>query len=1293
MSLNKPPKPVKPVADFPPKADETTPESTAIGLAFGDKGLNATSFPSASEAEILAEVTAETLARLPETPKAEEKKEPEIAQAAKKQGKASGKKLKGAAPASQAEKSEVKKIPRKLTEIFGDRTIPNDVLEIYNKTRGKLRDDYVTKLRADFAAIPEMAPEIQAEPVADVIRSVEPSLTESAEVEPPQPIEEVSSASDAEPIASVKAEEDQGIVPAGERRAFHADGSEYVDFSEALNPRIAADTEDAPEHIKEIIGKSEANAERGKLRGLIDKLTGGVKEKFDWYKSSSEKLIRRNEELDAQAEKISGGERLFRALGEKYNKMGWKSKLALGASLGIGAGISVAAASVPAMIGFVGLVGAQRAAGLASMYMKFEKAASHGEKKDEKFWQWGQKEKAMAKAILYTAGMTAGMAYAVKEISETDMAHRTQEWLGDTFSKIYGAVTGGTDAAPTPVPAAHVEAPAQAPAVAAETGAHTSGFQSEVRHSDLNISEQPKATGFQSEVRHSDMDMAHVGGTHQAAQADVRHSDLEMHKGSWSQADVRYSDMQHAEAPAPTETAAAAPLAAAKLDSAAATTGGPAHIEHSSGGGVDGYTGTEPEPVAAAAVTEGRDIGISGTDREETIREAREWAAKGGDTAPVAGDWKQGGIDSWEAIKTQGTEAPVSIEGQPPITTIIAPDYKDGVAIGTPDSVAPAGAENTGFTGFGAFENAHGVQIDPAQPHIYQADSGQILVSGGTHDAGLDAGQEFAKENPGTSVFVQADKPVLHEGKLTPFVYEVRYDKGVFGIGGGMKILGMDGPIDEYHIGAFKPDTFIKQIDQIDLGPKGGLEGAGDAIRVTPEVVAVPEAPAPAVEALDASEAVRAKEIADRLIEEANAKNAADAATRAAAEKAVQEAAEAKALAAQQVADEATRRAETVARMESLSTAKIVPADEDVLQEVDKMAGRTGPVQDATSAAGGPRITVEGEKARLLAEEAAAKNAETVRVTAGEDILSEIDNAAIAAKVESARLLAEAKANEAARVAAEKAAEAAAKAQEEVAATAQKLADEAARRAEVLARVQAVPDMSTDEATKAILDENDRVAAARVATAPVTEVPTVPAEAPKPVDVVSKAPEAPAAPEPTPTVETPKVAVPAQEAVAPKAPAPEVGTVTNKVLNTLPTEQLDKMMTPEILKAAQIQESKGLALFDGGFLEKGVDSPMWKAVSNKPVEYLLAVNNSSVMKKLIEAGQVDAKYLGKPVAFAQEVLGIERDAHAVGISEKFGNIHKYLNELALGRRNIPPISGETVAAYMKRASMVFALRK
>ncbi|MBI4088554.1 hypothetical protein HY415_00450 [Candidatus Kaiserbacteria bacterium] len=182
---------------------------------------------------------------------------------------------------------------------------------------------------------------------------------------------------------------------------------------------------------------------RGILKSLIDK--------YSWYKSSEEKLIRRNQELDAQLEKIGGKlkiERGFRWIGEKYNKLGWKSKLAIGAALGVGA--VATAGTLAVAFPLLGLA-VQRAAGLSTMYLKFEKQ-SHDEAWG-KNKEWG-KQKAFLKAGIYTVLMGIAIKEAIEYASGTELAHTAQAkvegWLGSMLGHYTSTATTSPAETATP---------------------------------------------------------------------------------------------------------------------------------------------------------------------------------------------------------------------------------------------------------------------------------------------------------------------------------------------------------------------------------------------------------------------------------------------------------------------------------------------------------------------------------------------------------------------------------------------------------------------------------------------------------------------------------------------------------------------------------------------------------------------------------------------------------------------------------------------------------------------------
>lgn len=202
---------------------------------------------------------------------------------------------------------------------------------------------------------------------------------------------------------------------------------------------------------------------RDRLRGLIEGAKEKTKEKVEWWKSAGEDLIRRNAELDARAEKIPGLERAFRALGEKYNTYGWKTKLAVGASLGLGAALS-SGVSAPIALSCLSGIAAQRAAGLATMYLKFERN-SYAER-------YG-KEKAMLKAGLYTVFMGLAMKEAIEYASESEVGHRAQDMIRGWVANMFGHTVSVPQEQPAEVPKTPASAPEAAKPIATASAPET----------------------------------------------------------------------------------------------------------------------------------------------------------------------------------------------------------------------------------------------------------------------------------------------------------------------------------------------------------------------------------------------------------------------------------------------------------------------------------------------------------------------------------------------------------------------------------------------------------------------------------------------------------------------------------------------------------------------------------------------------------------------------------------------------------------------------------------------------
>lgn len=153
----------------------------------------------------------------------------------------------------------------------------------------------------------------------------------------------------------------------------------------------------------------------------------------------------RSKEFDAKAEKLGIVEKSFRRLGEKYNKLSLKSKLVIGAGLGLGAA-AFTTVSMPVVFACMSGIAVQRIAGLASSFLKYEKKG----KGKEGFW--AGKEGAMLKAAAYSIGMTLVIGEAVHLASESSYGEAVHEWLKQhyPFGQVGDVGTEGAGASSAP---------------------------------------------------------------------------------------------------------------------------------------------------------------------------------------------------------------------------------------------------------------------------------------------------------------------------------------------------------------------------------------------------------------------------------------------------------------------------------------------------------------------------------------------------------------------------------------------------------------------------------------------------------------------------------------------------------------------------------------------------------------------------------------------------------------------------------------------------------------------------
>ncbi len=190
------------------------------------------------------------------------------------------------------------------------------------------------------------------------------------------------------------------------------------------------------ERIETPVGKSEVAKLREKLRGLVGKVVEGTKVAkeavSERFTKSKNYLNQRAKDLDAQMGQMGGVERMFRTMGENYNKLSFIQKLGIGTFLGAGAVLTAGASVVAMPYIFTGLLAGQRAYGMASMFLQQEKALQ-----EKRVGESGQaismKERAMLSAALYTVGMGYAIKEGIEVANELGVVERTREWLGNYF--------------------------------------------------------------------------------------------------------------------------------------------------------------------------------------------------------------------------------------------------------------------------------------------------------------------------------------------------------------------------------------------------------------------------------------------------------------------------------------------------------------------------------------------------------------------------------------------------------------------------------------------------------------------------------------------------------------------------------------------------------------------------------------------------------------------------------------------------------------------------------------------
>ncbi len=244
------------------------------------------------------------------------------------------------------------------------------------------------------------------------------------------------------------------------------------------DPALALDAQrvNVPETLSETNAQGEGTPLewREKLRGLIT----GAQERLgmsERVESMRAYLSERSGNLDTEAEAYGPKtEKLIRSIGARYSKLHWKYKIAIGAGLGVSAAV-FSGVSTPLALLFGAGIAAQRGAGMASIFLKFEKHLQDtGEGKSQNFFarqEWYKKiaerperERKLAAAIMsaaYTVGAGLAIGEAIHLASDSTWGEAVHEWL-----KQHWPFNSGASAAVSPPPHMVSEA-AQSPLAAA----------------------------------------------------------------------------------------------------------------------------------------------------------------------------------------------------------------------------------------------------------------------------------------------------------------------------------------------------------------------------------------------------------------------------------------------------------------------------------------------------------------------------------------------------------------------------------------------------------------------------------------------------------------------------------------------------------------------------------------------------------------------------------------------------------------------------------------------------------
>lgn len=611
---------------------------------------------------------------------------------------------------------------------------------------------------------------------------------------------------------------------------------ERLKHSEPVEAPIIPNPEDAldQEHVRELLGGEGTPKE---WRDTLRKLITGAQERFGHHERGERLqayLSERSKTLNTEAAAYGPkAEKLVRSIGERYGKLNWKYKIAIGAGLGISAAAFSGVSTPLALLFGAGIV-TQRAAGMASMFLKFEKHLQEtGEGKSDSFLarqDWYKKiaekperQRQLAAAVMsaaYTSGMSLAIGEAIHLASESSWGEAVHEWLKQQWP-FQG--TGSAPAVPEhsgPKVSGIIEHPGVAPApVVPEVHGVVPAMPTVSVEASAGHGYEYMLKQLWKELQAKHLDPSnYAAGTdiHTLLTADAHSIDSVVHQIA---ADPKH-DFFHADG------------TSVRIDSHAQMTLGsdgevhlseaghdilqaPAHMPTTSAYPPSEPPISQPEVFAPHPITPPANVSVLPKEAALVSSAPHEAAPlpvtphhesvgveKSSVPAPdgsVLHDGEGGVVHDGEGnpVHTGAYEAPH--ETQAPAVEHIVPAPEQ------PGSPPALSLEHTA-----PFINNHNLSIDPAGGHVFEDTSGAVLAYGNDYSAQFTAAEEYVKAHHNAVVWVQAEKPVFYEGAWHPWVFPVKYG----GWWRGVYALLPSGPPEPSQIGGIDPETFIKQLDK-----------------------------------------------------------------------------------------------------------------------------------------------------------------------------------------------------------------------------------------------------------------------------------------------------------------------------------------------------------------------------------------------------------------------------------------------------------------------------------------------